>query len=189
MEFRKARVYLKVTTNLMLIMSNDFDDYGSEYFEEVLTQIDEHPAWEYSADNRLSMEEVAEKASNFESEAEFNVRHVDTEGVLRLHAPNLSEPVSAAAGLLAQPLDGTQRDDPYEGSFGEDLMEAYQSIVDGLEAEYLTLDADPVTILGIGIPLDYEEEELNKSLNAASEASIEVQELNDDAIEVIESYQ
>lgn len=173
----------------MLIMSNDFDDYSSEYFEEVLTRIDEHPDWEYSADNMLSMEEVAEKASGFESEAEFNVNHVDTEGVFRLHAPNLSEPVSAVAGSLAQPLDGTQRDDPYEGSFGEDLMEAYQSIVNKVDAEYLTLDADPVTILGIGVPLDYEEDALDDSLNVASEASREVQELNGGVIEVIESYQ
>jgi len=169
-------------------MTVDFDDYGSEYFEEVLNQIEEHPDWQYSEDNR-PMKEVAEKASNFESEAEFNFNHKDTDGILRLHAPNLSEPVSAVMGTLSQPLDGTQRDDPYEGSFGEELMKAYQSIADDVEAEYLTLDADPVTILGIGIPLDYEEDVLDDSLNVASEASREVQELNDEVIRIIESYQ
>jgi len=36
-------------------MSEDFDDIGSEYFEEVLNQIGEHPDWEYSEDNMFSM--------------------------------------------------------------------------------------------------------------------------------------
>jgi len=92
-------------------------------------------------------------------------------------------------GSLAQPLDGTQRDEPYEDSFGEDLMEAYQSIVDGVDAEYLDPEADPVRILGLGVPLDYEEEELEKSLDVASEVSREVQGLNDSVMDVIESYQ
>jgi hypothetical protein len=170
-------------------MSDRFDDYGAEHFEEVLNQIDGHPDWEYSENNMLSMDEVAEQASEFSSESEFEFDHVDTEGSFRLHAPNLSEPVSAVMGSLAQPLDGTQRTDPYEGSFGEDLMEAYQSIVDEVDSEYLSNDADPVNLLGLGVPLDYDEEKLDESLDVASEVSREVQELNDGVMQVIESYQ
>ena len=169
-------------------MREDFDDYGSEHFEEVLNQIDGHPGWEYSEDNMFSKDEAAEQASEFRSETEFTVNHVDTDGTFKLHAPNLSEPVSTVTGSLAQPLDGTQRTDPYEDSFGEDLMEAYQSIVDEVDAEYLNNDANPVHILGLHVPLDYEEEELDEALNAASEASSKVQELNNDVMDVIDTH-
>jgi len=168
-------------------MAVDFDDYGSEYFEEVLNQIDEHHDWQYSEDNRFSIEEVAEQASEFDSEAEFYVDHVDTDGTFRLHAPNLSEPIAAVMGSLAQPLDGTQRTDPYEDSFGEKLMEAYQSIVDEVESDYLNPESDPVHILGLCVPMSYQEERLDGALDVASEASIEVQDLNDEVMNAIES--
>jgi hypothetical protein len=168
-------------------MAVNFDNYGPEYFEEVLNQIDDHPDWQYSPGNRFSIEEVAERAAEFDSEAEFYVNHVDTDGTFRLHAPNLSDPVSAVMGSLAQPLDGTQRTDPYEDSFGEKLMEAYQSIVDEVEADYLNPESDPLHILGLHVPMSYQEEKLAEALDAASEASIEVQDLNDEVMNTIES--
>jgi len=169
-------------------MTNDFDtaDFDQVYFQDLITSFDEHPDWKYSDRNDQSVGEAAEKASEFSSTNEVFIDHAETDGSFYLLVPNAGDPAMAAQGSLKQPLDGTQKRDPYPGSFGEKVMRSYQSIVDEHEAEYLLMDADPVAVLSVNVPLNYNGEGLENSLDAASEVSHEIQEVNDEVNAILE---
>ena len=163
----------------------DFDKYGSEYFEKTINTVAEHPDWSLS-DPEESVAEISKEASDFHGNEELMFDHEDTEGYLRLQVPNTYSPVTAVGGTLSQPLDGTQRTDPYEGSFGETVQEAYQSVVDEHENEYLTMDSDPVSVLSVSVPLDYDQGTFREALTVASDVSQEIQNLNDEVMAVLE---
>ncbi|WP_181687406.1 hypothetical protein [Halorhabdus salina] len=167
----------------------DPDDYSQEYFHDLIQQFDGHSDWVFSSNNVSTQGNIAQEASEFrQMEAEFD--HVETDATLYLTVPHAFEPVKAATGSIEQPLDGNQETDPYEDSFGEEIQEAYESVVDGYEADYLdTEEVNPRRIMGVSVPLDWDGDVLEESLDVASEASRETQQLNDDVVNVLREYQ
>jgi len=166
----------------------DPDDYGQEYFRNLINEIDSHPDWEFRPEENKPVEELVEEGSNFGWE-EMYIDNTETDATLRFTIPHAYDPVLAAAGSLSQPLDGTQRKEPYEGSFGVKIKEAYESIVEDHDAEYLSTDnPDPLFQAGISIPLDYDEDTLHDSLSAAGDLSRDIQEVNDEVVAVLEEY-
>lgn len=165
----------------------EFDEFGVREFEDLIAEVDNHSDWMYASENP-EVREVAEDAADPNTTTEFYVDHRDTEGTMRFAAPpmDLSTPVT---GTLTQPVDGTQKQDPLPDTFGEELMEAYQSIAEDNTAEYIEADASPLDILTVNPPFDYEDDALYSSLTAASEASQTVQQLNDEIYEAVERRQ
>ncbi|MFB6158856.1 MAG: hypothetical protein ABEJ95_04335 [Candidatus Nanohalobium sp.] len=165
----------------------EFDEFGAREFEDLIAEVDDHSDWKYRSGNP-EITEVAEDAAVADTTTEFFIDHKDTDGTLHFTAPpfDLSTP---AAGSLIQPVDGAQKEEPYPNSFGEELMNAYQSIAEDNTAEYLEAEATPIRILEVRPPFDYDEDTLDSSLTAASEASQSVQQLNDEIYEAVEGYQ
>jgi hypothetical protein len=167
----------------------DPEDYGQEYFSDLVSQFEDHPDWRFSHQrNILTRRDITQEASEFQQQELF-IDHEETDGRLNLTVPHAYEPVLAAIGSVEQPLDGTQRQDPYEDSFGEEIQETYQSVVEGHDAEYMSTDeTDPLHILQMRIPLDYDEDTLNETLTAASDVSKDIQQVNDEVTEVLEKH-
>jgi hypothetical protein len=164
----------------------DTDDFGQTYFENLINKVGGHTDWSYSDRNNRSVTEAAEAASGFSSSNEVLVDHAETDGELYLMMPDFGSPVMAARGVLKQPLDGTQRQEPYPNSFGVKIMEAYRSAVEGRDAEYLDIDPNPINILSVGVSFDYDDDTLESSLDEASEISADIQEVNDEVIKVLD---
>lgn len=158
----------------------DFGKFDEDYFTNLVSEVADHPDWNYREDNFYTTDEVARTASSFAAEAEFRLDHSETDGVLTLRAPNLTTPLAALAGELEQPLDRSQSRNPEPDSFGSKLAEAYQSIADEQNTEYTSADADPIAIQSIQVPLEYQSDSLYESLDAVSETSRKVQQLNND---------
>lgn len=164
----------------------NFGAYDGFYFEELISELSSHPDWNYS-DRNPSERAVAEEASEFMSQAPFDLEHSETDGTLSLHAAHLTSPAGAAGGVLVQPLDYRFDSDPNEGSFADLLSEAYHSVAQDNTTEYLTPNSGPVNVATLHVPFDYEEELVEDSLEAASETSRQIQELNDELEEAVEA--
>jgi len=162
----------------------DFDEYDSEYFENLIGKISEHPDWKYREDN-TSVREVAERASGFESEAEFYLDHEPTDGHLRLRVPHLTEPLEAVQGNFVQQL--RQSEESGEGLFDEELSAAYASIVEEHGSEYVESGVNLSRPADFHVPFDYSETELNDSLDSLTRIAEEIDELNENVAETIES--
>jgi hypothetical protein len=165
-------------------MTDDLDEYDTDFFHEAVTRVASHPDWEY-ADSNEPMEDIAAGATEFHFQNYFDLDHTETDGTLKLHAAHLTRELGAIGGTLEQPVDQEQHFDPDSGTFGHRLAEAYQSIAEENEEGYVTADATPLKILNFHVPLDYEDDTLQDSLSAASAASREVQELNDEIEQAI----
>ncbi|MXR52382.1 hypothetical protein GRX03_12305 [Halovenus sp. WSH3] len=163
------------------------DDYGRTHFRNLLDQFEDHPDWHFS-DITDAKDEIVESAADF-NHNEVYIDHNETDATLRLTVPHSYEPVLSASGSMQQPLDGTQRQDPYEDSFGEEIQETYQSIVADHDAEYLSKNqTDPLHIIQLEVPLDYDEDTLEESLYVATDISQEIQQVNDDVLSVLEEH-
>ena len=170
-------------------MKDDFEPerYDEQYFKNLLENIEEHPQWEYSNQNNHPRDQRIDTAAYFDATKEVFIDNKSTDGTLHLMMPHRHEPVAAATGTLDQPLDGTQKEDPYKNSFGEKILKAYESTVEGHSAEYLKTEPDTISIASITIPLEYNEDTLQETLEIADQVSRDIQDLNDDVESVLEN--
>lgn len=159
-----------------------------KYFRELLRNLTKHPSWMYSETNTRMPEYVITKAVSGSTSNEFFIDNLTTDGRFHFVMPSLDDPDLVVQGGLKQPLDGLQQVDPYPGSFGERIMRAYQSIADEYQAEYLTIDPSPVTLLTFELPFDYEDAEIAASLDTAHSISQEVQTINDAVYGILKEY-
>ncbi len=163
------------------------DSPGEDHFETLLRKIDEDTDWSYSDTNPYS---VAESAGRLADETGPGVLYdsEETEGQLRLrnnHGENAS-----LGGDLIQSLASVSMD-PEEDTFPHKVGEAYNSIAqefveDDLYIEESRPEANPIDVLRVNVPVDYEEAVLTESLSKAGEASKEVQEMLDEIDAVVE---
>ena len=151
-------------------------------FEKVLNRISDHPRWKYSESNTYSVDELAARletgsgpGANYETEK--------TDG--RLQVRTVGDPDTLLGGSLVQSLASFPMDPDETDNFPHRLGQAYSNIA----AEYLhespylnesSPEANPVDVLRIEIPGEYDMEELDSALNLAEDASQEVQELLDE---------
>lgn len=166
--------------------SFDFDAYDKDYFQNLVSHIASNPEWEYSEDSSR-IDKIASQASEFQTEEHFYLEHHETDGEIRLHTAHLSEPLSAAAGTLYQPLDHELARPEIEGELTELLSKANQSIAEDHSTEYLSTKHNPAHVAAITIPFDYDQDGIDDTLEAASQISYEVQDMNEEIEEAIKS--
>jgi hypothetical protein len=161
------------------------DDVEKSY-KNLFTEISEHDEWEYSDLNSYSIQELAERSvDNLGPEAVYD--STNTEGQISLGPKRQSNVI----GRLTQPLADLDVN-PQEGTFAARVAETYKSIsadyID--ESQYLkesSLDKNPLDVLVLDIPTNPDLEELDNALDAAGEASQEVQKLHDEINQTLAS--
>jgi hypothetical protein len=158
----------------------------SEYFAEVLRDTERESDWEYADSNSYGIDELSSRmAENIGPGAVYELN--DSSGLLKLMNGPSQETV--LSGEVVQTLDSFSMD-PEEGSFAHKLGEAYDTIASNADAAYVTEsnpEANPVDVLRIEIPREYDRQELVQSLDQAAEASRSVQDMLDEIDRVVES--
>lgn len=167
-------------------MSRDFGDLDEQYFADLINQFAEHPEWRFSGDTDEAVERVIEAAEEGRS-VEHWFNHVETEGNLRVEIPTQRETSGVAYGELSQSLYPWPEPSTEE-PFLNQIVEAYTSIAERANADYVTADSTPFTVLTVDVPADYDPEILESAITSISDASREVQNLHDDLTGVLESY-
>jgi len=163
-------------------MTNDVQ----ESYASLLTSISEHENWEYSDSNSYSIEELAVRsADDIGPEAIYD--SAETDGQVIIGPGNQSNLI----GALIQPLADLDMN-PENDRFAARVAEAYESISASHieDSEYLTqssLERNPSDVMSLNIPADPDVEELDNALDAASEASQEVQELHNEINQALTS--
>ena len=165
--------YLKLS-----LQGDNMTDDVEETYRNLLTEISNSDDWEYSESNTHNIEELSERfTSDLGPEAIYE--STDTDGQIILGPGSQSNLI----GRLVQPLADLDLESE-EGTFAARVAEAYESIstpyVD--DSDYLTsssLERNPSDVLNLNIPNDFDSEELGEALEAAGQASREVQDLHD----------
>ena len=173
--------YLKLS-----LQGDNMTDDIEETYRNLLTEITDSDDWEYSESNTHNIEELSERfTSDLGPEAIYE--STDTDGRIIIGPGGQSNII----GRLVQPLADLDLD-PEEGTFAARVAEAYESIstpyVD--DREYLTpssLDRNPSDVLNVDIPNDFDSEELDEALEAAGQASREVQDLHNEVNQALTS--
>lgn len=173
--------YLKLS-----LQGDNITDNVGETYRNLLTEISSSDDWEYSESNTHNIEELSERfTSDLGPEAIYESTVTDGQIII---GPGSQ---SNLRGRLVQPLADLDLD-PEDGTFAARVAEAYESIstpyVD--DSEYLTpssLARNPSDVLNLDIPFDFDSEELEEALEAAGQASREVQDLHNEIDQALTS--
>lgn len=154
-------------------------EMGDGFYRGLFREIDEHEDWDYSQSNSYTIEELA---SRFEADIgpEAVYESASTEGQVLF---SLGRDF-AVTGRLAQPLADLSMD-PGEDTFAAEVGEAYNGIASRhvRDSQYLRQsipERNPLDVLVMDVPRDYDSGELEMALEAAGTASREIQDLHDD---------
>lgn len=152
----------------MSVEDLDFNDFGN-----VLRAISRVDAWEWDAGfSQGSIQNVAQKAETTEAEGRFS--HIDTDGVLYVRLPDLSETQGCMIALLEQPFDPQYQK---ETAFLQKVGEAAGRLVPDSEVEYVTPETTAINILKMSVPVRYQIEKIEAAAYTASIVSMDVEEL------------
>jgi len=124
-------------------------------------------------------------------EASIRYDHADTDGSLQLNCNlSLDPDQDVVSGDLVQPLDTEIPIEPTDDQFFQNLAETYQSIAESHTSnEYLTpLSPNNVYILRLSLPLKYDDDTFDESIQYVSQASQQVQKLHDELSGVLQGY-
>lgn len=148
------------------------EELGFKDFEKVLETISRVDSWDWDADfSQGSIRTTAQKAESMEAEGRFS--HIDTEGVLYVRLPDLSEKQGCMTALLEQPFD---LQNPQESTFLQEVGNATGKLVPA-DSDYVTPEYTAISVLKISIPVRYNLSKVEAAAYTASSVSEDVSEL------------
>lgn len=147
----------------------------AEIYADFLNTVENHEAWALESGYGDSAEEMAEAAASGE-EVGYVFEHRLTDGQLSGRMPDLTEEGGLTVAYLEQPLEDLM--DSVEGEFTEALSEKHGEIASEHETEYASAESHPLAMVRVEVPDDYSSQELERTLDQLSEASVEVDELH-----------
>lgn len=172
----------------------NFDAYDPKFFEELYTQIDDHPDWQHNypvSDQEQELGEVAEDAAEFRSQQEIFYEHVDTDGQLHLMSPKIGSNPQALSGTLKQNIGLSASTSGFNDSFEDKLLQTQTAIAEETrDTDYVEINDsnDHYEIQHITVPFDYDPELVDDALDVLSETSQKTQELHNDIHSVLDQY-
>lgn len=161
------------------------EDLDEDYFDNLLSQIEDHPSWEIDEGPFTRQESIDQALEGGEGEVSYN--HTETDGTLNVVIPDRGTPSGAMEAVLRQPLISELEQE--EREFAGELRNAYQSIVEQNQTEYIEPSDDGSVILGVNVPLEYSDTELRDTVEAVSQISTEVDTLHRELTSVTQQYQ
>jgi len=170
----------------------DTGRFDETYFENLISDVEDHPDWQLDEDSYCSREEIASRAADKVDElsmVEAQFEH-PAGGVLRVQLPE-DESEVALKGRTRNTVMGEPKQEI--GDFPELLEDSYQTIAeDHNEGEYTETSSSShlsFDLNTVAVPWDYNEEELYTSLDCLSDAVQEAGEMNQELRETVVSYQ
>jgi len=144
--------------------------------------IDQHSEYDLRGDEgpeELAESNVKENAAN----PAFDIG--DTDAVLEI---GYEEGKDRFVGWVPHSLGpGIDSDYMPEDSFMHDLSKAQQQIAETVESDYVNHhEADPVHVVSLGTPVDYETEEMESTIDQIADASQEIEEMHRDLERVVQ---
>lgn len=167
-----------------MVYVDGFGDADEDYFRELIMQFENHDDWTYEEPEHgaYTLDDLPERAANWEmSEPDF--RHDETGAYMSLMFPD-EELKIACHGTVTNTLMFNPGTEPPEQFLSHDLEKAYRKIADNHTTEYASRsnwgrenDID-LNLMSFRIPLDYDPELLQQTLDEMSAAATDAHELN-----------
>lgn len=161
------------------------ESLGEPYYARLLTALTEDPDW-FVTDAGDSIETAIEiAAEGGYGEAELHLSHQYTDASLYVLCPDYwnEAPVRLQ---LEQALDPRLPDS--EADFIGDLLESQHDIATTYRSEYVTAETDPQIIASAVVPIEYDQRELQTSLDSFASIAYRIARLHADIRGPVENY-
>lgn len=163
---------------------DDFDSTDPDYFENLVRSIDRHSAW--NVQNGTDIADIGEEAGQGPTEVRYD--HEYSDALLNLSVPSRDFEF-AAKGEVALALDPVLYMDSGSSTLVNELSEAHGRISGEVaDSNYLKQMHEPMDVVELRVPFDYGRDQLEDSLEGASEAAGMAQEMHNNMIEVIQDF-
>jgi len=167
-------------------MSDNRHTHNENFYQELISQINNHPNWEIeeydSQDPELNIESRI-SASASEGNQEYGFEHTESDRVLVAQIPSYGRRDRALSGFVMTPLAEFAN----ECAFQESLSQVHDQIVKKHDGEYVGVSNGEASI-SVKVPFDYDSIELNESLDSLGDIISEIDGLHDDVYDLLENY-